>query len=162
MSVIVWDGKTLAADRAVMLGELKLETCKLWKTDEGAIAICGDVPLGESLKEWYKSGKDKEKWPESQRSEKNWATLIVATRDGVVYYEGEPYPITVRDIHAWGSGKEVALGAMAARATAIEAVEIACMYSPCCGFGSDFVHINQPLNTVRSSKKPMYSFWDSK
>ena len=55
-------------------------------------------------------------------------TLVVVNKGKCVFYTASPdYPQVVADkFFAWGSGREIALGAMAHGASAYEAVEIAC------------------------------------
>jgi ATP-dependent protease HslVU (ClpYQ) peptidase subunit len=142
MSVIAWDGKTIAADRSITFGEVKMIGNKLWEIPGGAIAVCGGSYSGMLVKNWWISGARKEEWPDIQKDKEAWSILVVAnSKKGVIYYEQEPVGIEVGGIMAWGSGKEIAIGVMASGGSAVNAVEIACTYSPFCGFGCDFVNI---------------------
>ena len=144
MTVIAWDGFTLAADRQATVADTIYSTKKLWTYADGsAVAVTGDLSAGEYMRSWYESGSQIDQWPEIQKTE-DWAILVVA-RPGKapVYYERHPVPITVVDqFRAWGSGREVALGAMAMGADAINAVEIASRFVIGCGRGCDSVRIN--------------------
>ena len=53
MSIIVWDGKILAADRSITSGDVKVEFRKLWEIDDGAIAGCGDMVSVETMRKWW-------------------------------------------------------------------------------------------------------------
>jgi len=67
---------------------------------------------------WYKSGADVGAWPDIQKTD-DWARLIVFGSHGLKYYEQTPIAINVEDpFFAFGSGMDVALGAMAMGATA--------------------------------------------
>lgn len=138
MSVIAWDGKTLAADRAVSCGSTMYETRKIIALADGVVlAWFRTTEAGIALARWYEAGRDPEKWPAAQGSD-DWAGLIVF-RDGCLYgYERlcieqkviAPYV-------AFGSGADVALGAMFAGAPAEMAVRAAIKHNEGCGFGVD-------------------------
>ena len=142
MSIIVWDGKILAADRSITSGDVKVEFRKLWEIDDGAIAGCGDMVSVETMRKWWMSGGDINEWPECQNDAAKWATLVVVKHnDGIFYYEDKPISLPVYGFMAWGSGADIAIGALAAGANSIEAVMITCNHSPYCGLGCDSVKI---------------------
>lgn len=146
MSVIAWDGKSIAADRQGSNGELRFLARKLTRESYGdpgrqeiaILAMTGNQQSGLLLVRWWVDGAKPEAWPASQRTEE-WSRLIVWTRyRGLATYEKEPVAIPVEDpFMAWGSGRDFAMGAMARGASAREAVEIACRFSIYCGLGID-------------------------
>lgn len=130
MSTIAWDGHTLVADRQATYGEVAL-TCggkatKLRKLPNGEVAgIVGTMSMGFALIEWYLAGAEPHLYP--LMSSDCQATLIVVGPSGPVrQYELTPHPLTFKESFlAWGSGRDLALGAMAAGADARSAVKIA-------------------------------------
>lgn len=138
MSVIAWDGKSIAADKQATCADMPRTTSKLIRLPNGEIAgITGDEAAGVLLIRWYTDGADPAKWPERQRTS-DWTRLIVLGADGLKFYEQDPLPLRCHDeFMAFGSGRDFAMGAMAAGATAREAVEIACMLNIHCGMGVD-------------------------
>ena len=140
MSVVAWDGKTLAADRAVNYSGTVMESRKSMRLEDGTIlAWSGRAGSGWAMVEWFKCGADLEHYPSFQSNENDWVLLIVV-RPGEkpVYYEQAPAVIPVfANYCAWGVGMDLALGAMAAGADARRAVEIACIHEASCGFGVD-------------------------
>lgn len=63
---------------------------------------------------------------------------MVVSRAGVVYYERQPFSLTIEmPHHAIGIGRECAIGAMAMGASAYRAVEIASGLIDGCGGGID-------------------------
>lgn len=85
---------------------------------------------------WYEAGKRRSRWP--QIDAEDWAHVVVLQRGRLLDYENKPYAQPIEDKHfAWGSGKLLALGAMAAGATAQQAVDIASRYHVECGLGVD-------------------------
>lgn len=139
MSVVAWDGKTLAADRQATSCGLRTATHKARRLANGeVIAWVGDKDYGQALALWYERGRDAAAWPEFQNDKDDWSRLIVAGESGVRTYERQPIELVDLDaIQAWGSGRDYALGAMAMGADAAEAVQVACRFDANCGMGVD-------------------------
>jgi len=95
MSVVVYDGKMLAADSMGITGNVKSRNSKIRRLDDGTIlAWVGTYVYGELIAQWYENGAHEEDWPSFQQGE-NWAYLIVADSRGVYYYESEPLCVRV-------------------------------------------------------------------
>lgn len=148
MSIVAWDGKTLAADRRMVNNGMPMECRKLWlvwgpESKKYAIAVVGELCTGLGLKEWSEKGEKPEDWPAFQRDKENWTRLVMA-RDGLCWvYEREPYRIPIQDkFSAWGSGRDFAIAAMHLGKTAAEAVEIASLFDVNCGNGMDVVNLS--------------------
>jgi len=126
---------------------MRFPTRKLERIDTvggpGAIAIAGSAELGLFIIDLWKRDRLVEEWPMEQQKGAEWVILVVAMpRKPVIYYERLPVAQTVYgDFHAWGGGLESALGAMAAGATAVRAVEIANCLDNTCGLGVDYVDV---------------------
>lgn len=136
MSIVAWDGKTVAADRQVTEGDIPHLCKKIMRIRGGDIvAFVGDMRHGLEMVSWYRSGGHVRTYPRAKKSES--ATLIVFTRAGNVYeFDGGPQRMPVADkFMAWGSGKGVALGAMTMGADSRRAVKIASRYNSSCGLG---------------------------
>lgn len=148
MSVVVWDGKTLAVDRQATCGELRMNVRKaryLACADE-TVAWTGDHELGIVLANWYENGAKPEDWPPAQRDKDRWCRLIVVSRrGGLKFYEMEPVAQRYRDAPyaAFGSGRDFALGALAMGATAEQAAEVACRFCVTCGGGVDVFRVGR-------------------
>lgn len=144
MTVIAWDGKTLAADKQGTSCGLKITLTKIKKLENGAVvAWTGKNEHGIELSRWYLDGADPEKWPAYQGTE-DWTRLIVADKGKVFSFEQRPVPQPVEDpIQAWGCGRDFALGAMALGANAVGAVEIASRFADGCGMGVDAFDVSQ-------------------
>lgn len=140
MTVIAWDGKTLAADRQATNSGMRYAATKLFRLSDGSVAAgTGTLAAVLVMKAWYEAGADATKYPECQKSNDDWCRLVVAKPDGsVFYYEGLPVAIPSESVPAaWGSGRDFAMGAMLAGADARRAVEITGMVSTDCGLGID-------------------------
>lgn len=150
MSVIAWDGKTLAADKRACRGTFIYTSTKIFRerviwnnnpSDEREVLMgyCGDADGGQEMMAWFKKGADPEKFPASQRHPDQWAGLFVVTKIGrLLKFERTPYPVPIDDEKfTLGSGREFAMVAMHLGKTAREAVEIACLFDSACGNGID-------------------------
>jgi len=143
MSVVCWDGQTLAADRMGTIDTAKFVSTKirLLKSQE-VVAWVGSQDEGLMLAEWYENGADPAKWPKWQEDNDEITKLIVAGNYGAKHYESHPVAIKVESAFmSWGSGKQFAMGAMACGKTAAEAVEIASRLDCYCGFGVDVFQV---------------------
>lgn len=145
MSVIAWDGKSIATDRQMSVGDMRSQVTKLKRLTSGAIVgIAGSLDGGLTLMQWFENGAAPDKWPEFQKDKDRWALLVAVLANGKVgFYEQEPVWIPVEDeFMAWGSGRGFAMGAMSMGATARQAVEIACRFNVHCGMGIDGMTIS--------------------
>ena len=143
MTVIAWDGKSIAADRQEQIGYLHFTTAKMQRTKAGEVmAGAGKASKVGVMMEWYNSGADRDKYPEFQSGD-DFVLLVVVDKYGCRVYERESLPIRHDDdFVAWGMGAEVAMGAMGHGATAKEAVLIANQYCQGCGRGVDVIELN--------------------
>jgi len=148
MSVIAYDGKTIAADHMASYGGAQIKCDKLFQIEPHIIVgFVGEHGMGKALVDWFTQGAKQEDYPRPQ-SEDAAATLVVYTKhvngttdpNGVpicmFYTTSSPVPLELKDHPmAWGSGGQIALGAMVAGASATKAVEIANTHAEGCGFG---------------------------
>ena len=135
MSVVAWDGKTLAADRQGTLYERQIRSDKLFRRGDTSVAITGNHAEGLVLVKWYFAGADPEEWPSFQEPD-SFNMLLVARGRRLVMFQHLPIPILIRDrLFAIGNGAAYALGAMAAGADARAAVRIASRFDIHCGMG---------------------------
>lgn len=139
MSIVAWDGRTIAADRQMTAGNLILTTHKIRKLPNGDIvAWTGITENGLAVAEWYEKGADPALWPASQKGE-DWSRLIVVPKRGRPFtYEQLPVKQIVHDRRAaWGSGGHFAIGAMEMGASSVQAVKVASKFCNGCGQGVD-------------------------
>jgi len=141
MTVIAWDGRTLAADkRAVSGGGIARTVTKIERHGECLIAITGDWDTGSEMREWFKAGADPERFPAKAREDR--ATLIVINREGIRTWAIGPYPMTIeQDSCCWGSGRDYAEAVLFMGYDARKAVEVACHFQTDCGNGVDVLEL---------------------
>lgn len=139
MSVVVWDGISLAADRGGTDGFTMWAMDKIHMYGSEALTGVGPHDAIAALVGWYKAGASPDNMPRSLYP----AELIVTSPDGLRRYEANrPTPIDHGlNKCAFGVGRDFAYGAMAMGATATQAVEVACQYSGHCGHGAQTVRM---------------------
>jgi len=137
MTVIAWDGKTLAADKQYTNAGIRRTGTKIFRLRDGLAAICGRASESLEMLEWLRGERKPESFPAVCRNSDD--SLVVVVAGGKVYsYENTPYPMVYEDpFFAAGSGRDYAMAAMHCGKTAAEAVDIACLYESGCGMGID-------------------------
>lgn len=141
MSIIVWDGTTLAADKQVTNINLKRSSAtKIIRiNDDILVAGVGQHQTVMALIEWVRWGMPVAKFPKEFTDKSESTTLWIINRNKTIgRIEDGPFLI-MQDTHRFadGSGRDFAYGAMEMGADAVEAVEIACKYDIYCGGGID-------------------------
>lgn len=139
MTVIAWDGKTLAADKLSTNGSTKGTTTKIFTHGNELLGVTGDLSIGLEVRDWYVAGAVPKDYPTGNREPGRGSSLIVVKPDRSVWkYESSPVPFRVEDARcAFGSGDESAKVAMHCGKTAVEAVQIASLFNTGCGGGVD-------------------------
>lgn len=159
MSVVVWDGKTLAADRQVTDGSMvrtttKIRVIKTGKFKGYLVGAVGATATANLMMDWFEAGARPEYFPyEYMKSDSLGASMVVITQDKDIWrYDHLPVPIVMEDEeYATGSGRDFAYGAMSMGADAAKACEIACTHSTECGVAIDVIEWRK-INARKGSK----------
>ena len=136
MTVIVWDGKTLATDCAATDGAAKWRTQKAWRWADEVLSGAGPLQTILQMRDWYMGGALENKFPAAQLTPQFCHFVVLKPNVGLVRYERGLIPVE----HgygkcAFGEGKDFAYGAMAMGAGAETAVIITNEHSVHCGLG---------------------------
>lgn len=139
MTVIAWDGRTLAADKRVSYGNMSRTTTKIRRVGDCLVGIAGSGSIGLAVVEWLGNGADPAAFPKLQEDADDHANVLVIRPDGCIEeYARTAYPTVYEDkFAAIGSGRDFAVAAMHLGKTAREAVEVACLFDTGCGNGID-------------------------
>jgi len=144
MTVIAWDGKTLAADKQATNNGLKRRVTKIHRIEIPGIGVAlaafsGELAQGVLMLDWLKRGAKAEDFPTSQRAKEDWSPIIVITAEhGILTYEMSPVPARIEEkLYASGSGRDYAMAAMHLGCDAIKAVQVAIDLDAYCGCGID-------------------------
>jgi len=129
MTTIVWDGKKIASDsRSCSGGLIDPGVCrKLFSNKNTTSGIAGDYAQALSVMRWMSEGRDPDSEPDFLEPE--YEVLMIRNGTGY-FFSGELHGYEVSAPFALGTGREVALGAIAAGASARKAVEAACRLDP--------------------------------
>ena len=141
MTTIALKDNILAADRQVTNGGTIVGhitkigvTMAQGRTGSFRYALLGKEAHARQLLHWFITDGN----PLSQPAAPEGCLLAIDSNGGgVLYDEGFACQMPHAPFHAWGSGMDVALGAMAMGATAQKAVEIASQFNYGTGGGFD-------------------------
>jgi hypothetical protein len=157
MTVIVWDGKTLAADKLCVNNGIKAPVTKIgigysdksnhiFRSRKYFYGYAGTLPLALELVKWLNEDSTPSTFPEKARENKADPLLLVIVEgefphksEEIYLFEGGPVPSKLTEAvkFAIGSGRDIAYGAMAMGADAEKAVLIANEIETTCGLGVD-------------------------
>lgn len=139
MTVICWDGKTLAADKRASYGDMICTVTKIFKVGNVLVGIAGEATFVGAMFNWVKNGRVIDDFPLNQRSKDDWQPTLVIEADGTSsIYERTPHPIKYEQLHiAIGSGREFARAALHLGKTSVESVQCAIDLCGTCGNGID-------------------------
>lgn len=143
MTCIAYKDGILAADRmTVSYGNSKGQTTKIFQFGTEALGATGSLIQGRVLMNWYREGADPKVFPKTDKDDE-WARLIVATADSLIWFDNTPIPqeLEGRKFAAFGSGADIALGALFIGASAVEAVGAASEFITDVGCGVDVIDL---------------------
>lgn len=144
MTIIVWDGRTLAADCQGTYGDARIWRNKITRRADGTlIATAGSFSLAQAMvNHLFGDPGSRPNWPTAVTDES--ADVICVDPDARVTWYTHFRPVAI-ELHqaqmAWGCGREFAMGALAMGANAVRAVEVAIELCPGCGLG---VQVERP------------------
>jgi hypothetical protein len=137
MTVIAWDGTSLAADRRACGNGQVFSTTKIHRVGDVFVGVAG---YGDKIQEfvaWIMGGRQASTYPDNEDAH-SFVALVIETGGRILQYERTAYPIIVEEVrHAIGSGRDFALMAMHLGKTAAEACELAAQFDEGCGNGVD-------------------------
>jgi hypothetical protein len=136
MTVIAWDGTTLAADTKIS-GHKRSTSSKLLEHEGWRLGICGDWSNGTAMRQWFIDGRQKSEWKWSE----DGTTLVAISPEGEIFsFTKDPTPWRLTsEIEAWGSGTDFAMAAMHLGFDAKKAAQVAIELSDTCGGEVEFI-----------------------
>jgi len=140
MTVIAWDGTTLAADKQMSCGNTTSIVTKICYVPEhrAIVGACGSIAQLQEFLAWFKNGQKIDNYPKNMNNKDEFASGIAIKDDCAYLYQESPYPTYIESpFFAIGSGRDFAIAAMHCGKTAKEAVEIASLYDAYCENGVD-------------------------
>ena len=144
MTVIAWDGKTLAADKAsTSVGHASTVT-KIHRVPGGLVGVSGDCNGAVELLKWFRDGRDPNALPACQKTDDAGYAVFIDHERRIWSYSKSATPMHAEDEkYASGAGRDYALAAMHLGFDARRAVEVACHFDAFCGNGIDTLELDQ-------------------
>jgi hypothetical protein len=141
MTVIVWDGEKLAADKLAMRDGMAIPVIKICRGSDGSlIGVSGKNSIAREFCEWYDDGRIKADIPKSfiDKDKGGGIALVVTKAREIFVYDccATPYKIDSHQ-HAVGAGADPAMAVLSLGHTAREAVEATSKVMVLCGLGID-------------------------
>jgi hypothetical protein len=147
VTVIAWDGTTLAADRRAIANGFVYSVTKIARIGDCLVACSGYFGRFGLYKAWLESGRSPDLVPPRPHDDREWSQILVIHRDGMIerFEGGSTAPILVEETwHAMGSGRDYAAAAIHLGCTAARAVAVASALSEECGNGVDTLTFESP------------------
>lgn len=143
MTVIAWDGKTLAADKRATSAGMIFTVTKMFRVRGCLVAASGDFDRINESVAWFAAGADPSKMPPYARDNTDFVALLVINNVGhILKYERSAEPFRIESpFYAIGSGRDFAMAAMHLGHSAKEAVAVACALDSTCGNGIDALEL---------------------
>lgn len=139
MTVVAFDGAHVAVDRQFTRGDTKSAAAKWVRLQRrGGVAIMsGHVSRARAIIAWLDSAQRRaDRFPVAHGPD-DWSRVLLVADGTVTNFEDSPYGMAVDEFDAWGSGAQIAWGAMRAGASAADAVAITAERHTECGMGID-------------------------
>jgi hypothetical protein len=136
MTTIAFRDGIMAADSCITMsdesaGDYKGHTVKLLECEYGICGLQGDSTPGMAFWHWWRHGMKDDALAERIRASGADFTALTLEKDGLYVWDSWLLPELVTDeFYAIGSGTKAALGALHMGASAVEAVQIACLIDP--------------------------------
>lgn len=158
MTVIAWKGGVLAADtlgvdQGTRIGYLT----KIGRTMDGWLfGACGRGAQLAKFAEWMQTREG-----EPERFDGEHTEFIMIAPGGIVsQWLGEGwFTMDPAEFRAWGSGGELALGAMVMGADAVTACKVACDFNIHCGGEITVIAMDAPPQIVAPPEPDEESIW---
>jgi ATP-dependent protease HslVU (ClpYQ) peptidase subunit len=134
MTTIITDGVTMVADSMLATDDLidKRDVQKVFRIGKSLVGIAGEYSRCLQVIDYlnqFEGDRDKFLLPDNS----NISGLILKPKKQVLIFETDLYPFLVHHINAIGSGASLAIGAMYAGATPMEALKIVVKLDPFTG-----------------------------
>ena len=157
MTVLAWDGKTLAADRLACAGHMKATVTKILRFEKELLGICGNLATGKELKMWYLSGAETDNFPAAALEDGGTELVVIKENGRVWVYAASAVPFEIEDeVCAFGAGGEAAWAAMLCGATAEQAVTVTSQVNITCGNGMDILPLIEKDKKKKGTKKAVH------
>jgi ATP-dependent protease HslVU (ClpYQ) peptidase subunit len=142
MTVIAWDGRTLAADKRSTIAGYPATATKIHRVPGGLVGFTGSAIHAAELLHWFRNGRDPADFPKRDEETGCGALFITDDRRILLFTHHSGFPELIESpFFARGAGGDYALAAMHLGHDARTAVEVACALDTSCGNGIDTLEL---------------------
>lgn len=157
MTVIAWDGNTLAADKqSTNVGHPSIVT-KIYRVQDGLIGLAGNAAHAMALLHWFRGDRNPQAWPKPWHHDEVASVLHISTDGKISKYDGNagPIPEVIESrFTAMGHGRDYALAIMHIGYGAEAAVLVASDLDVNCGMGIDSLTLDgEPVETAKLPRR---------
>ncbi len=128
MTIIAYKDGVMAADSCIFsAASVKLpNVVKVRKINDYLVGYSGDAPSIPLFFDWVERGMDAARPPFEVTSDRTFHAIVVSEDNKILSFDDDFNPLELYDVemHATGDSYEFAWGALAAGASAIEAVDL--------------------------------------
>ena len=141
MTIIAWDGYTLAADKAAHNNGYLSTVTKIYRVPDGLVGLSGDGDAAMDLLEWFQNGRIAKDYPAAQKGNGDRSgALFIDKQKQIWSYDKSPNAQQyMQKFHAMGCGRDYAMATMHLGFDSVKAVEVACALDVYCGNGIDCI-----------------------
>lgn len=152
MTVIIWDHRAglLGADKQATQSDLVRRVTKIRRIRDHLCAAAGDWDQAQEMFKWFEDGANPAEAPPCIRHKDDWVAFVAITPDKrVLKYERSPLPMDFTEAavsdgwYVFGSGRDFAIGALAAGADIYTALDVVGRFCVNCGMGHDVMSIHE-------------------
>jgi hypothetical protein len=150
MTVIAWDGRTLAADKRGTVAGMAYTVTKIHRLPDGLVAFSGGGAHAAELLTWFRGARDPTTYPRCD-DDSGAGSLRIDTEGRIfMYAAANPFPELIESpFYARGCGRDYAIAAMHLGCDARRAVEVACTFDIGCGNGIDTLQLEDSKDSCR-------------
>jgi ATP-dependent protease HslVU (ClpYQ) peptidase subunit len=142
MTVVAWDGRTLAADKRATGAGMKSTATKIHRLPDGLVGFSGGGAHAAELLNWFFGARNPDTYPRRDDDEGAGSLMINSAGAVFMYSANSPFPERIEDpFFARGSGRDYAMAAMHLGCDSRRAVEVACAFDVYCGNGIDTLEL---------------------
>lgn len=162
MTIVVWDGHSLAADKSGLSVGYARTVTKIFRVPAGIVGFAGDGDHALRLLDWFQKGCLPEEYPIGVDGEAGASAMLVR-HDGTCWSYGKfAHPQRCEDkFDAMGAGRDYALAAMYLGCDARRAVEVACALDVTCGKGIDVLTLEVTPTHQCKTCGALWKLWKS-
>lgn len=145
MTVIAWDGVTLAADKQNTISGYAHTVTKIFRVNGGIVGFMGRGAHAVQVLGWMNAGMIVADFPKAATEDESCTALFISEDKKAFAFCNSPHRLEYEDkFVAFGAGRDYALAAMHLGKTAFEACQIACELDVFCGKGIDTLTLESP------------------